>query len=644
MKRSRLCPVLLVICIIVTTLLIGCTHTQTETKPEETNFTIELKDNIPKAYIGTSYSLASLIIEEEDVKYEFSASYTDPESGEDKTLTVNKGKLTPKAESDIFVTVTATKGTSTKSLDFIVPISISADAIDALLVSDGIAGEADLGVTKIITKEPSHIKAEHSTSAISVTFSNSTDADNGTNLLTLSHYSLHAYYTAQVWRNAAVSFWVYNPMEQNVTFKLSSHNPENSATLLWNSAENIYTQTAIPGQWTQVIFSLYDMNITQPLISSPDQSRNDCLKVLAQYAGEGVCTLYIDGVDIVHADTIPELQTGYTVPALPSVNFSDLLRNYTVYTNDPIATLSASTNGNGSKDAYCFGADQQCGYPTFHIDFPKITDISGFDYLKFDVYAENCYPFVSAAIRYIDDNGETQKLGVSYDFKREQWRTLYLNLHSLKSADLTKVIGISFSVHMDSRFEENYFNCVYFDNVTLYVYPEDEPQFPPARTEDNDLLSAPVYITSPKPNTSGVCKVAADETGLQKSNSTILFWANSVCGYPTATFMFDGVQDWSDYGVLTFETHQVNAHYWMHFEILYLDETGRQHTLSMYHDTVFNHWLTTNAPFEWFQTEDGQSAKEEHLKQVIGFRISVDFANNITDEVAYIFFDNFQLT
>ena len=82
----------------------------------------------------------------------------------------------------------------------------------------------------------------------------------------------------------------------------------------------------------------------------------------------------------------------------------------------------------------------------------------------------------------------------------------------------------------------------------------------------------------------------------------------------------------------------------MHFEILYLDEDGKQRTLSMYNDTVFNHWLTTNAPFEWFQTQDGESAKPEHLSRVVGFRITVDFSHNMTDEVAYIFFDNFELT
>ena len=166
----------------------------------------------------------------------------------------------------------------------------------------------------------------------------------------------------------------------------------------------------------------------------------------------------------------------------------------------------------------------------------------------------------------------------------------------------------------------------------------------PTLIEDNDILSAPLFVINNKTNTSGVCKVSADETGLSKSNSMLLFWANNVSGYPTATFLYDTEQDWSDYNLLTFETHQVNAHYWMHFEILYLDENDRQHTLSMYHDTIFNHWLTNNAPFEWFETEDGQSAKEEHLKRVVGFRITVDFANNLTDEVGYIFFDNFELS
>lgn len=644
MKHNRFCPFLYCIILSLILLFSGCNLSDREKSPSPNSLVIEFKDSISLAYVDTAYNLYSTIIVEEDVEYSFTASYLDPESGTTKNLTVKKGKITPKAEADILVAVTATKGTETSTAEIIVPISISADIIDKLLASDGIAGEADIDVRKAIEKDLNYLHSDNSSSSIEVTFTNPAVKDSGTNLMLLSHYSLHPYYSAQVWNNAAVSFWVYNPMAQEVTFKLSSCNPVNNKVLMWNSAENVYMQTAIPGQWTHIVFSLFDIQITQPLINSPDQVRDDFLKLLAYYEGEGSCTIYIDEVDIVHASTIQELTTSFISPDLPYGDFSDLLKSCKVYTDDSIAKLTASNKGNGSKDSYCFGAEQQAGYPTFHIDFPNTIDIRSFDYLKFDVYAENCYPFVSATIRYIDENGSTQKLGVSYDFKRDEWRTLYLNLHALKDANLSQVVGISFSIHMDSRFEAGRFNCIYFDNISLYTYQDYEPTMLPSIMEDSDILNAPLYVTNAKPNINGVCKVSTDETGAARSNSTVLFWANNVSGYPTATFLYDNEQDWSDYNVLTFETHQVNAHYWMHFEILYLDSDGKQHSLSMYYDTVFNHWLTTNAPFEWFKTEDGQSAKPEHLRQVIGLRITVDFANNVTDELSYIFFDNFELS
>ena len=641
MRFNRFCLLLCCSFILLALVFSGCVQTPAEETSPQYTFSVVLKETISPAYVDTSYNLFSAIVEEEGVEYTFTASYLDPISGESKTLSAKRGKITPKVEADISVTVTATNGTETATLDFIVPISISADIIDKLLSSDGIAGEADPGVEKVITKDPSYLQGESSTSSIQVSFNTQ---NTGTSLMLLSHYSLQPYYTAQVWHNAAVTFWVYNPMEQAVSFKLSSYNPENQKTLSWGSAENVHMQSAAPGQWTQVSFSLFDMDITQPLLNSPQNNRNDSLKIMAHYEGDESCTIYIDGIDIVPASALPQLETSYISPALPNGNFSDLLSSGKVYTNESNVKLTKSANGNGTQDAYCFGSDQQVGLPTYHIDFPQTTDISGFDYLKFDVYAENCHPFVTAAVRYLNDKGEVQKLGVSYNFARDQWRTLYLNLHSLKDVDLSQAVGISFSIHLDSKFVPNSFNCIYFDNVSLYSYPDDEPQMMPAIIEDNDILNAPLYITNNKINTSGVCKVSADETGLQKSNSMLLFWANNVSGYPTATLLYETAQDWSDYNILAFETHQVNAHYWMHFEILYLDENDHQHTLSMYHDTVFNHWLTTNAPFEWFKTEDGQSAKPEHLKRVVGFRITVDFANNVTDEVGYIFFDNFELS
>ena len=646
MKRKIL-AILLIFSLLLTGLLSGCGDSNVkETVPTEPAVPIEVKTSIPAAYVGTAYKISDLVNEEKDVEYKYTATYVDPATGETEELVVKRGKVTPKVEADIQVVVEATKGTESSTVEFIIPINIAADAIDKLLISDGFAGEAGNGVTKKLNKDTANIHGDVSASSIEVNFTNPAESNDGTHLFTLSHYAVQPYFSAKVWRNAAVTFWAYNPSSQDVQFKLTSYNPANFRILAWDSSDNTQVQTAKAGQWTQIVFSLYDMGIEQPLYNAKDYPRDDFLKVLARSSGSEACTLYIDGIDVVHADTIEGLQTGYVKSEPPSGDFSDLLKTCKVYTNDPVAKLTKSINGNGTNDAYCFGADRKVGYPCFYIDFADVTDISGFDYIKFDMYAEKCYPWVSVAVRYLDENGEVQKHGTSYDTYREQWRTIYVNLDYLTDADLTKAVGITISINVDAHFVENSFNCVYFDNLSMYTFENDEPQIAPATVEDGDLLNAPMYAANTKPNTSGVCKVATDETGTAKSNSTLLFWTNNACGYPNvyAEFRFDNEQDWSDSSMLTFDSHQYHGHYWMGFTIIYLDDEGVERTLFWRHDTVLTNWMTTSAPFEWFKTEDGATASEEHLKRVVGLRISVDMAVNITSEVAHIFFDNLNVT
>ena len=642
MKRKAsllLCCIILLLPIF----LFGCTQSDNPETPTEQAVHISLNEQIPNAVVDKSYDLSALVNEEEGVKYTYSACYTEPESGEGKQLTVVRGKITPKAEADISVTVTATRGEESSSISFVVPVSISADMIDKLLSSEGIAGQAAEGVSKIITKENAYLHGENSTSAIAVSFPS---VNNGTDILNLSHYSLQAYYTAQVWHNAAVSFWVYNPMEQDVTFKLISHNPATNKTLLWDSVENTQIQIAKAGAWTNIVFTLYDIGITQPLFDSPTYAKDDTLKVFAQYSKTGNCTLYIDELDIVHADSIEGLTTTYKESPIPSGNYSDLLSSCKVYTEDSVATLTTSPNGNGSTTAYCFGSSQQIGYPTFYIDFPNVTDISGFDYLKFDVFGENCYPYLAVSVRYLDNDGNVCNSGVYYDYYRNQWQTIYLNLNYLKDVDLTRAVGISFSVHMDRNFVAGQFNCVYFDNVALYEYPFDEPQMAPAITEDHDIISGPFYTTGTKPNTNGVCKVSQDEAGNSRSNSSLLFWTNNACGYPNvdATFMFETEQDWSNNSILSFDTHQSCGHYWLQFNILYLDENGKQQSVYWRYDTINTAWQTNHASLDWFKSEDGTQIKPEDLNRVIGFQIAANMAINVTGEVALIYFDNFILS
>lgn len=617
----------------------GCEDSTTASN--ESPISIALSDQIPTAIVGESYDLSSLITEEENTTYEYFASYVDPKSGETKDLKVKNSNITPKVEADIAVSITASRGEDSSSINFIVPIRISADIMDTLLSTNGIAGQSDAGVTKVVTKNPSHIYENNSISALEVSFPGS---DNGVCVLTLSHYALLPYYSAQVWHNAAVTFYVYNPMEQDVHFKLSSYNPKNDKTLLWDSPENTQIQTAKPGQWTQIAFSLYDMGIEQPLFNAVEYRRDDFLIVMAQYAGSKPCTVYIDGIDIVHANTVEGLKSGYIEASLPTGNFSDLLNTCKVYTEDSVAQLSKSAKGNDSADSYQFGSYEAIGHPTFYMDFPQVTDISGFDYLKFDILAENAYPYVTATIRYLDENGKIQIHGTGYDYyNNNQWQTIYLNLDYLHFADLTKVVGFSFSVHMDSRFVAGKYNCVYFDNVSLYDYPGDEPQMAPAIIEDNDIISGPFYTTGTKSNVNGVCKVATDEVGKSRSNSALMFWTNNACGYPNveATFLFDTPQDWSKHNILSFDTHQANGHYWLQFNILYLDQDGNQQTAYWRYDAILTAWQTNHASLDWFVDKNGEHIKPDQLTQVVGFRIAANMAINVTGEVAQIFFDNF---
>lgn len=615
----------------------GCGSMSTTKEPAPNSFPIAVKQTISEATIGKPYKLSSMITKEKGVAYTFCASYVDPISGQTKDLTVKNERITPVAEADITVTVTASRGTDTSTTQFVIPVYVATDIMDLLLTSHSSTDP----VVKSITKEKPYLYTDDSASALKICFSNPSVTDDGTALINLSHHSLNAYYTARVWHNAAVSFWVYNPMNQTISFKLAVQDPSTQRSLSWNSPENTQLQTAAPGQWTNIAFSLYDMGINVPLIDTATADTQPSLQLLARYENSDNCTLYIDCLDIVPADYIEGLTTGYTTPSIPAGNYSDLLTKCKVYTKNPDAKLAKSAKGNGSSTAYFFGANSAIGYPSMLLDLPKATNISGFDYLKLDVYAENVHPWVSVAVHYLDKNGEIQKHGTAYDFYQNQWRTIYVNLDYLDQADLTKVVGFSITVNLDSNYQSG--GGLYFDNISLYSYPDNQPQMAAAAKEDNDIISGPFTTIKTKPNISGVCKVATDETGLKKSDSTLLFWTNNAYGYPSATFMFDKAQNWSEYTTLNFDTHQSNAHFWMRFEILYLDENGKQQTFTYHNDAMFNHWQTTSTPLSWFKN-NGVSAKPEYLTQVVGFRITVDLFVHVTDEIGMIFFDNVNLS
>lgn len=608
---------------------------------------VNLVNKIGLASVGEKYNLSKIIIEQRNVEYTATASYVDPDTGKTVDLEVTELCFVPDKKADILVKITGTSDKETYYSEITIPMEehqqteelIQTDALDALLASDGAAGEADEGVIKTVVFDSQYIKNDASVTALQVDFHNPEAADEGTFLVNLSNCALTPYYSARVWENAAVSFWAYNPMEKDIQFKLSSFNEYTAENLFWNSDNNTQVQTAKAGEWTLIQFSLYQMGIENVLFTDGTGIHTSQLKLLARYAGDGECTVYVDGLDVLPADAVEGLETGFVDIPAPEGNFVDLLEVYEISTNNDQASLSVSDNSNGGENSVCFGASEPVGWPSFRVDFGQELDLSGFDYLKFDMYAEKCYPWASVSVIYIDENGEEQRATKGFDTYREQWRTIYLNLDYLTDADLTRAVGLGFSINVSDNMVKDEFNCVYFDNVCLYERPNAQPDLPAAVQEDDDLISGSMTFANTLPGINGVCKVSQDEAGEAKSNSHLVFWTNTASGYPcvSATFMFDEEQDWSKNKIFSFDSHMDGAHYLLMFTLYTLDEFGNEQQLTMRTDTVLTHWMTNSAPLNWFKAEDGSTPD---LSRVIGMSVAVDLAVNVTKEVGHIFLDN----
>ena len=100
--RTRILVGLCCVALSVSMFLNGCA--EVAKAPTSSDLVISLQEQIPTASVGKSYDLTRLIVDEEGVTYDYSASYIDPDSGETKKLNVKKGTITPKAEADISAT------------------------------------------------------------------------------------------------------------------------------------------------------------------------------------------------------------------------------------------------------------------------------------------------------------------------------------------------------------------------------------------------------------------------------------------------------------------------------------------------------------------------------------------------------------
>ena len=117
------------------------------------------------------------------------------------------------------------------------------------------------------------------------------------------------------WSNAVLSFWVYNPNEAAIVFKM---NAKNAAAGLDNATCPDWKQRAEPNSWTQIVFSLRRMGITEQIYFNPYDFSNgkhesmDSFSVYANYEGASL-----------YNNISPKLSYEYYIDALQMTEYNE---------------------------------------------------------------------------------------------------------------------------------------------------------------------------------------------------------------------------------------------------------------------------------------------------------------------------------
>ena len=269
-----------------------------QAKPQQ-ELIIETVKVLPKAYLGEEFDLWEVIVTEDGVKYSATACYTetilDPTTNEysfqEHTLEVKDLIFTPVTLNNTIVTITAKRGSQTATKVISIGTTVRADPLDDLYKSTGILGWAETGISKSVCNDSRYVKGENSATSLHVKFDGTDPHEWGQMFMELSNETAQRYFTDQIWDNAIVTFWVYNPMEHDIEFQLSVNDHTFPVMVDWTGEEGHFRrQFAKAGEWTQIFFSLRRIGTTHKLVNNAYST--ETLNIKMQYTNFSTTTAY----------------------------------------------------------------------------------------------------------------------------------------------------------------------------------------------------------------------------------------------------------------------------------------------------------------------------------------------------------------
>ena len=264
--------------------------------------------DIPAVRIGVEYNFEPYFTKEKGTTYTMTAKYLDDELNE-IDLDVNGFTFVQNEFSDVFVTITATKGKTVYTGEVTIPMDTTYDPTDYWVVD---SLYADPAMTKSLNYLPTYRTSMDSLTSVKFSYRGNAKKDSPVSVISLMDWPNNSRLTVSDWSNAVITLDVYNTSEKDIALGFIM-NHSSGISYSFDQCEKF---TCKPNEWTHIDYSLKALNLTEEFVFNADWDLSDRIIIQTIYDGAKEDAIYsysfyVDNVDICDysEEKFPNLDT-----------------------------------------------------------------------------------------------------------------------------------------------------------------------------------------------------------------------------------------------------------------------------------------------------------------------------------------------
>ena len=347
MKKIKALLVLLVV--LMGVVFLPACFKKEESQPDKNEIVFADEYEIPNVRIGKEYDFEPYFTKQKDTDYTMTAVYLDDDLNE-VSLDVDGFKFVQNEMSNVFVTITATKGSVTYSGEIELPIDTTADDTDFWVYDSLFAGT---GMSKSLNYYTQYRNGEDSLTSVKFTYKGVAKKNSPISAIPFIDWPSNSRLTVTDWSNAVIVFDVYNSSEKNITFGFII---KHSSGISY-SFDQCQKFVCEPNKWTRIEYSLKALNLTEKFVFNAEYDLSDHIIAQVVYGGAPEANeenpkaysynFFVDNVDICN----------YSESRFPNLDTTTYKEYEDFFTKDDALSLVVNYDYENSKkteDLYCY--------------------------------------------------------------------------------------------------------------------------------------------------------------------------------------------------------------------------------------------------------------------------------------------------